>query len=121
MFKKIWPVIMIVLIFSFPVAFAQDQAMTVVELQKKVEFLSGMTTELQKIVLQIMEGTEANTNLIKEIAEIVKANKSIYEGNKEKLDVVVQSCDEMVKVNGEILYRCKIKLKNDPNAVAPEK
>jgi len=114
MLNRIGPVVMASLIFFFPVAFAQEEEMTIGELQQKVVFLSTMVSELQGIVLEIIQRTEENTKVTQDIVGIIKGNKEIYANNKEKLDVVVQSCDEMVKKNGETLYRCKIKLKDEP-------
>jgi hypothetical protein len=116
MFGKKWCVVLGTLCLTATLVRAQDEEISVDELQQKVVFLCSMVSELQQIVLEIVQRTEENNKITRDIVDIISSNKEVYESNKEKLDVVVRSCDEMITQNGETLYRCKIKLNENPAA-----
>jgi TolA-binding protein len=94
---------------------------TVKQLVHKAEILSDMVNQMQKMMLEMMQSIESNSTMTNELVTIIKDNKGLYAGNQEKLDYVVQSCNEMVKKNGETIYSCKIRLKDELSSLSPEK
>jgi TolA-binding protein len=94
---------------------------TVQQLRHKSEILSDMVEQMQKMMLEMMQSIESNSVMTNELVTMIKDNKSLYTGDQQKLDYVVQSCNEMVKKNGETIYSCKIRLKNELSSLSPEK
>ena len=82
-------------------------------LENKVDLLSNMVSDMQEIMLEMMEKIQQNQNIAKDILEVMKNDKDIYNNNKEGIDIVIKSCEQMIKENDETLYNCKIKFKDE--------
>ena len=67
------------------------------------------------MMVEIVERMDKNHAIINDLVSLMNEDKDLYNRNRQKFDYVIKSCSEMVKENGETVYKCNIKF-NDENA-----
>ena len=111
--KVLTALIMVVTVTISPGAAKVKKETDLIDVAQEVKVLTTIIDQLQETITQIMVRIQQNTKINKVVLSIIKDNKEIYRKDRNNFEKVVKSCDEMIKINGETLYKCKIKFQDE--------